>query len=483
MRVYNSLSHEEEEFVPLDPDKKKVGIYACGPTVYDVPHLGHARSEVVFDLIHRYLIFKGYEVNYVHNFTDIDDKMIDRANQRGIDISTLAEENILQYKIMQKYLGVKNPTHTPRATEEIPEMIKFIQTLEEKEYAYVADGSVYFDTSKVENYDLTFRRTKHTDGTEGNDYSGSDYLHEKRNKQDFVLWKKKKEGEPSWNSPWGEGRPGWHIECSVMSMKYIGETLDIHGGGMDLRNPHHQNEIAQSEAATGKPFANYWIHNGFLNIDNVKMSKSLGNFVTVNDIRERYPGKLVRFFLLSYHYRSPVSFSDSALEESKKAYDRIASFYNDISKYEDSNELDEEEIQTLEQEDLEFLNQIHEDLINSMDIDFNTADTIGHLFKLINRFQSKINKKEPISKNTQSKIVKFLKEIDEFLGFIISEEEKDTEWKKKFSTLVDALLEYRMKMRKEKKWEISDSLRDIIEEFGIQINDEKNSSSWQFNNI
>ena len=320
MKIYNTLTRQKEEFVPVHPGK--VGMYVCGPTVYNYIHIGNARPMIIFDTVRRYFEYKGYEVNYVSNFTDVDDKIIKKANEEGVTATEIAERYIKECKQDMEALNIKPATHQPRATEEIGGMIKMIQTLIKKGHAYEVDGTVYFKTRSFKDYgklskkniddlEAGHREIKVT-GEEG-----------KEDPLDFVLWKPKKEGEIAWDSPWGEGRPGWHIECSEMSKKYIGDTIDIHAGGEDLIFPHHENEIAQSEACNGEKFANYWMHNGFLNINNKKMSKSAGNFFTVREIGEKYPLQVIRFFMLSAHYRTPLNFSDTLVESAKTGLDRI----------------------------------------------------------------------------------------------------------------------------------------------------------------
>ena len=317
MKIYNTLTNKKEEFVPVH--EGKVGIYVCGPTVYNYIHIGNARPMIVFDTVRRYFEYKGYEVNYVSNFTDVDDKIIKKAMEEGVDASEISEKFIQECQKDMKALNVKEATHHPKATEEISGMIEMIQELISKGFAYEKNGTVYFRTRKFDHYGQLSNK-KLDDMLAGIRIAVSE---EKDDSMDFVLWKPKKEGEPSWPSPWGDGRPGWHIECSVMSRKYIGDTIDIHAGGEDLIFPHHENEIAQSEACNGTKFARYWMHNGFLNIDNKKMSKSAGNFFTVREIGEKYPLQVIRFFMLSAHYRSPLNFSDTLVEASKNGLERI----------------------------------------------------------------------------------------------------------------------------------------------------------------
>ena len=320
MKILNTLTRRKEEFVPIN--EGKVGIYVCGPTVYDYIHIGNARPMIVFDTLRRYLEYKGYDVNYVSNFTDVDDKIIKRANEEGVDASVISERYIAEVKKDMAALNVREATTHPKATEEIPDMIEMVKTLIEKGYAYEVNGTVYFRTRKFKDYGKLSKKNI-DDLRSGNRDLLVSGVDEKEDPLDFVLWKPKKEGEPSWPSPWGDGRPGWHLECSVMSKKYIGDVIDIHAGGEDLVFPHHENEIAQSEAANGTEFARYWMHNGFLKINNEKMSKSLGNFFTVREIAEKYPLQVIRFFMLSAHYRSPLNFSADLVEASKNGLERI----------------------------------------------------------------------------------------------------------------------------------------------------------------
>ena len=316
MKIFNTLTRRKEEFVPIN--EGKVGIYVCGPTVYDYIHIGNARPMIVFDTLRRYLEYKGYDVNYVSNFTDVDDKIIKRANEEGVDASVISERYIAEVKKDMAALNVREATTHPKATEEIPDMIEMVKTLIEKGYAYEVNGTVYFRTRKFKDYGKLSKKNI-DDLRSGNRDLLVSGVDEKEDPLDFVLWKPKKEGEPSWPSPWGDGRPGWHLECSVMSKKYIGDVIDIHAGGEDLVFPHHENEIAQSEAANGTEFARYWMHNGFLKINNEKMSKSLGNFFTVREIAEKYPLQVIRFFMLSAHYRSPLNFSADLLRLQRTA--------------------------------------------------------------------------------------------------------------------------------------------------------------------
>ena len=382
MKIYNTMSRKKEEFVPIRDHK--VGIYVCGPTVYDYIHIGNARPMIVFDTLRRYLLYKGYDVNYVSNFTDVDDKIIKRAIEEGVPASEISERYIKEVKKDMHDLNVMEATTHPKATEEIPDMIDMIKVLIEKGHAYEVNGTVYFRTRSFPGYGKLSKKNiddleaGHRDEKHQLKVSGED---EKEDFLDFVLWKPKKEGEPSWTSPWGEGRPGWHLECSVMSKKYIGDIIDIHAGGEDLIFPHHENEIAQSEAANEVEFARYWMHNGFLKIDGEKMSKSLGNFFTIRDIGKKYPLQVIRFFILSAHYRSPLNFSDTLVESAKVSLDRIL---NAVSRLEDVKETAQDrEMTEDEQKQKKQLTEYVARFEKAMEDDLNTADAISVIFELV----------------------------------------------------------------------------------------------------
>ncbi|MCI6859521.1 MAG: cysteine--tRNA ligase, partial [Eubacterium sp.] len=375
MKLYNTLTKQKEEFVPVH--EGKVGMYVCGPTVYNFIHIGNARPMIVFDTVRRYFEYKGYEVNYVSNFTDVDDKIIKKANEEGVSASEISERYIKECKKDMEGLNIKPATHNPKATEEIDGMIRMISTLIEKGYAYEKSGTVYFRTRKFENYGQLSKKNL-DDMQAGIRIAVSD---EKEDSMDFVLWKPKKEGEPSWSSPWGDGRPGWHIECSEMSKKYIGDTIDIHAGGEDLIFPHHENEIAQSEACNGEPFAKYWMHNAFLNIDNKKMSKSAGNFFTVREISEKYPLQVIRFFMLSAHYRSPLNFSDTLVEASKNGLERILTAVDRLREI--LKTAPEREFTPEDEKNAKEVDALKAKFEEAMDDDFNTADAIAAIFELV----------------------------------------------------------------------------------------------------
>ncbi|MFA6528869.1 MAG: cysteine--tRNA ligase, partial [Candidatus Gracilibacteria bacterium] len=370
LKVKNTLTGKKEEFKPLNG--KKVGMYVCGPTVYDFAHLGHGRSAMVFDIIRKYLKYKGYEVTFVSNYTDVDDKMITRANKEGITIQQLAEKIIPEYRADYGQLKIDKPDHQPKATEYIPQMIKLIEKLIEKGYAYELDDGVYFEVEKFPSYGKLSGQNQ-DELKAGARIEKDD---KKRHPHDFVLWKKAKPNEPSWPSPWGDGRPGWHIECSAMSMNLLGESFDIHGGGMDLIFPHHEDEIAQSECATGKPYVKYWLHNGFININNEKMSKSLGNFFTLKDIFKKYDPNTVRFLLISTHYRSPINFSHDLLDQSENALNRIKDFLINLKNYKSKAEKSDPSLEKILEETIK-------DFEKRMDDDFDTAGGIGVLYNMI----------------------------------------------------------------------------------------------------
>ena len=377
MKIFNTLTRSKQEFVPIN--EGKVGIYVCGPTVYDYIHIGNARPMIVFDTLRRYLLYKGYDVNYVSNFTDVDDKIIKRANELGVESAVVSEKYIAECKKDMEGLNVMPATTHPQATKEIPDMIEMIKVLIEKGHAYEKNGTVYFRTRSFDGYgklshkNIDDLESGHRAENHQLKVSGED---EKEDPLDFVLWKPKKEGEPSWPSPWGDGRPGWHLECSVMSKKYIGDVIDIHAGGEDLIFPHHENEIAQSEAANDTEFARYWMHNGFLKINNEKMSKSLGNFFTVREISEKYPLQVIRFFMLSAHYRSPLNFSADLVEASKNGLERILTAVEKLKELKLANEGNDPAIEA----ELENFVKRYE---AAMDDDLNTADAISVIFELI----------------------------------------------------------------------------------------------------
>ncbi len=467
MQIYNTLTKSKQTFKPLEEGKVKM--YVCGPTVYNLIHIGNARPMMVFDTVRRYMEYKGYEVNYVSNFTDVDDKIIKAANEEGVDPSVISERYIEECKKDMASLNVKPATTHPKATEEIDGMLEMIQTLIEKGYAYVAkDGTVYYSTRKFKDYGKLSH--KNLDDLQGGMrsllVSGED---QKEDPLDFVLWKPKKEGEPFWVSPWCEGRPGWHIECSVMSRKYLGEEIDIHAGGEDLIFPHHENEIAQSEAANGKPFAKYWMHNAFLNIDNRKMSKSLGNFFTVRDILEKYDAQVLRFFMLSAHYRSQLNFSADLMEAAKNSLDRIltaADRARDYLSRAEDGEIKENELALIKE--AETFRAKYEE---AMDDDFNTADAIAAIFELVKFMNTNIT--EESTKAFDAALLAELTELMDILGL-------NTERK---AELLDAdiekLIEERQAARQEKNFARADEIRALLLEKGIILEDTREGVKWK----
>ncbi len=467
MKIFNTLSRRKEEFVPIEPGKVKM--YVCGPTVYNFIHIGNARPMIVFDTVRRYFEYKGYEVNYVSNFTDVDDKIIRKAIEEGVDAETISKRYIAECKKDMEMMNVKPATKNPQATQEIGGMIEMINTLIEKGHAYVAaDGTVYFRTKSFKEYgklshknldDLQsgFREIKVT-GEEG-----------KEDPTDFVLWKPKKEGEPFWESPWCQGRPGWHIECSEMSKKYLGESIDIHAGGEDLIFPHHENEIAQSECANGKTFANYWMHNAFLNIDNRKMSKSLGNFFTVREISEKYDLQVLRLFMLSAQYRSPLNFSADLMEASKNSLERIrtaAEHQADCLKAAKEGEMTAEEKQN--QAAVEELVQKFE---TAMDDDFNTADAISAIFEIVRLSNSTIS--EASTKAYVSYVKETMDKLCDVLGIITEKKEEilDSE--------VEDLIAKRQQARKDKNFALADEIRGQLLNMGIILEDTREGVKWK----
>ncbi len=466
MKIYNTLTRKKEEFVPIN--EGKAGIYVCGPTVYDYIHIGNARPMIVFDTLRRYLEYRGYEVNYVSNFTDVDDKIIKRANEEGVDSKVISERYIEECKKDMKALNVREATVHPKATEEIPDMIKMIEELINKDYAYEVNGTVYFRTRKFRGYGKLSGKNI-DDLRSGNRsllVSGED---EKEDPLDFVLWKPKKEGEPSWESPWGDGRPGWHLECSVMSKKYIGDVIDIHAGGEDLIFPHHENEIAQSEAANDTEFARYWMHNAFLKINNEKMSKSLGNFFTVREIGEKYDLQVIRFFMLNAHYRSPLNFSADLVEASKNGLDRIktsAEKLQEIISANKSAEMKEDEKNLVEK-----LPEYTEKFNAAMDDDFNTADAIAVIFELVKFINTETN--EESSVEFAEKLYNVLETLCNVLGIEIKTEKElpDAE--------IQALIDERQAARKNKDFKRADEIRNMLLDKGIILEDTREGVRWK----
>ena len=467
MRIFNTLSRQKEEFVPLE--EGKVSMYVCGPTVYNLIHIGNARPMIVFDTARRYMEHKGYAVNYVSNFTDVDDKIIKKANEEGVDPSVISERYIEECKKDMQALNVRPATTHPKATEEIGGMIEMIKTLIDKDHAYVAqDGTVYFKTRSFGQYWKLSHKNLDDLRSGGRSLlvSGED---QKQDPLDFVLWKPKKEGEPYWESPWCEGRPGWHIECSVMSKRYLGDEIDIHAGGEDLIFPHHENEIAQSEAANDKEFAKYWMHNGFLNIDNKKMSKSEGNFFTVRDISEKYDLQVLRFFMLSAHYRSPLNFSAELMEAAKNGLERIVTSVanlNYLMKSAADGEMSENERKLME-EAKRYIAQFD----TAMDDDFNTADAISAIFDLV-KFAN-----THVSESAGRAFVQAVKDeivlLSDICGLIVDKQEEILD------AQIEELILERQAARKAKNFARADEIRDTLAAQGIILEDTREGVKWK----
>ena len=467
MKIFNTLTGRKEEFVPLEPGKVKM--YVCGPTVYNLIHIGNARPMIVFDTVRRYLEYKGYEVNFVSNFTDVDDKIIKKAVEEGVDSAVVSRRYIEECQKDMAAMNVKPATVHPKATEEIEGMLELIETLIGKGHAYAAaDGTVYFRTSSFKGYGKLshknldelrsgFREIKVT-GEEG-----------KEDPSDFVLWKPKKEGEPYWESPWCQGRPGWHIECSAMSRKYLGEQIDIHGGGEDLVFPHHENEIAQSEAASGKEFAKYWMHNGFLNIDNKKMSKSLGNFFTVREIGERFDLQVLRFFMLSAHYRSPLNFSGELMESSKNGLERIL---NSVDRLRELREKAEEREASREEERLcRTVGELRTKYEEAMEDDFNTADAVSAVFEVVKLANSTAG--QDSGREYVDYLIQTLETLCAILGINTQRKEESLDEE------VEKLIAARQQARKEKNFAPADQIRQKLLDMGIILEDTREGVKWK----
>lgn len=466
MKFYNTLTKRKEEFIPLEEGKVKM--YVCGPTVYNFIHIGNARPMIVFDTARRYMEYKGYEVNFVSNFTDVDDKIIKKAIEEGVSAEEISERYIKECKKDMADMNVKPATTHPQATKEINGMIEMIQTLVDKGYAYAVDGTVYFRTRKFDEYGKLSHKNL-DDLRSGNRsllVSGED---QKEDPLDFVLWKPKKEGEPFWVSPWGEGRPGWHIECSVMSKKYLGEEIDIHAGGEDLVFPHHENEIAQSECCNGKVFARYWLHNGFLNIDNRKMSKSLGNFFTVREIGEKYDLQVLRFFMLSAHYRSPINFSQEIMESSKNALERIVTAVTNLKHLSETAQT--ETVSEEEQELLKEMGVYRKKFEEAMDDDLNTADAVSAIFELV-KFAN-TNAGEKSSKEFVEKLKEEIVSLSDILGLLVDKKEESLDDE------IEKLIAERQAARKARDFKRADEIRDQLLAQGIILEDTREGVKWK----
>lgn len=461
MKIFNTMTRRKEEFVPLD--KNEVKIYACGPTVYNYIHIGNARPLCVFDVLRRYLEYRGYNVRFVQNFTDVDDKIIKRANEEGISFEEVSKKYIKEFWTDAHGLNFKDATVHPKATENIDEIIDIIKTLEEKGYAYAVDGDVYYRTLKFKDYG----KLSHQPIEDLQSGARIAIGEKKENPLDFALWKAAKEGEPYWDSPWGKGRPGWHIECSAMNKRYLGDSIDIHCGGKDLVFPHHENEIAQSEAANDAPFAKYWMHNGYINVDNVKMSKSLGNFKTVREIANVYGYEVIRYFLISSHYRSPINYSIDIIEQCQSALDRLYTCRESLDfaiKNAQSDIPDDEKI-------LNLIASAKDEFIKAMDDDLNTADGIAAVFDLVSTINTEIINKE-VSLNVCKKAAEMFDELTGVLGLVYNRKSNEID------DDIEKLIEQRQTARANKDWATADKIRDELKAKGIILKDTPQGVTW-----
>ena len=463
MKLYNTLTQKKEAFVPIE--EGKVRMYSCGPTVYNYFHIGNARPFIVFDVLRRFLEYIGYDVKFVQNFTDVDDKIINRSIEEGITAAEVADKNIAEYFKDADALGIRRADVHPRVSDHMPEIIEMIKELEARGLAYNVDGNVYYQVDHFHDYGKLSKQS--IDDLK----SGAriDVNDEKRSPLDFALWKKKKDGEPYWESPWGQGRPGWHIECSAMSRKHLGESIDIHGGGQDLIFPHHENEIAQSEGSCGCKFANYWVHNGYININNEKMSKSKGNFFTVRDIAKHYDLEVVRMFMLMAHYRSPVNFSDELLGQAQNALERL---YN--AKYQMEYLLENNKSEAASEDEktwMDNLAQYKKGFIDAMNDDLNTADAIAAIFELVRDTNSNLS--EASSREAVKAALDLFKELTGVIGLAAKEKETDLEAE------VEALIAQRQEARKNKDFSLADEIRDVLLAKGIILEDTREGVKWK----
>lgn len=460
MRIFNTMTRQKEEFIPNNPDEVK--IYACGPTVYNYIHIGNARPLCVFDVLRRYLEYRGYNVKFVQNFTDVDDKIIKRANEEGITFEEVSKKYIEEFWTDANGLNFKKASVHPKATENIDEIINIIKTLEEKGYAYAVDGDVYFRTLKFKEYG----KLSHQPIEDLQSGARIAIGEKKGNPLDFALWKAAKEGEPYWDSPWGKGRPGWHIECSAMNKRFLGDTIDIHCGGQDLIFPHHENEIAQNECANGCTFSKYWMHNGYINVDNVKMSKSLGNFKTVREIANVYGYEVIRYFLISSHYRSPINYSLEIIEQCKSALERLYTCRESLDfALKNAKDIpDDEEL-------IKKLNSHREQFITAMDDDLNTADGVAAVFELVKDINTSILDKE-VSKNVCQTAAAVFDELCDVLGILYNRKNNDVD------SDIEALIEERQQARANKDWATADRIRDELKAKGIILKDTPQGVTW-----
>lgn len=462
MKLFNSMTRQKEEFIPID--KNEVKMYSCGPTVYNFFHIGNARPFIVFDTLRRYLEYIGYNVKFVQNFTDIDDKLINKAKEENTTVKEIGERFIKEYFTDADALGIKRATVHPKATENIDAIIDIIKKLEEKGYAYNVDGDVYFSTKKFAEYGKLSHQP--LDDLEAG--ARIDINEQKRDPMDFSLWKKQKEGEPAWESPWGMGRPGWHIECSAMANRYLGETIDIHSGGQDLIFPHHENEIAQSECANGKPFAHYWVHNGYINVDNQKMSKSLGNFFTVRDVLKEFEPEVIRFFMLSSHYRSPINFSKDLIIQAKTGLERLYTCLENMDFFIE-NAKDGE----VNKDIADMLSNAKTRFCDAMSDDLNTSLAISVLFELAKDMNTKITADSGRSKQEIQLAKDILLELGGVLGLLQNKKDNSID------NEIEALIEKRQQARKEKNFALADEIRDNLKKQGIILEDTPNGVKWR----
>lgn len=470
MKLYNTLTRKKEEFEPLEEGKVKM--YVCGPTVYNYIHIGNARPYIIFDTIRRYMEYKGYEVTYVQNFTDVDDKIINKANEENTDMSVISNRYIEETLKDEQGLNIKSATYNPRVTQEMPEIIEMIKTLVTKGFAYEVDGSVYYNTAKFNEYGKLSK--KNIDELQAGASERVDIDTNKKNPMDFILWKPAKPNEPKWQSPWGEGRPGWHIECSVMAKKYLGDTIDIHAGGEDLIFPHHENEIAQSEAASGKPFAKYWLHNGFMNIDNKKMSKSTGNFFTLREIANEFPYEVIRFFILNAQYRSPINFSRELVQSAQNGLERIKNSLSNID-----YTIQNTKIQNLSEAEKELLKELpkfKQDFENAMDDDFNTADAVTAIYEIA-KFAN-ININENSSKEFAESVKSIFKSLTDVLGLLQTKQKLDID-----EVEIQNLIDKRQEAKKAKDFKLADEIRDDLKQKGIILEDTRQGVRWTYKGV
>ena len=465
MKVFNSMTRQKEEFVPITPGQVKM--YACGPTVYNFIHVGNARPAIVFDVLRRYLEYRGYQVTFVQNFTDVDDKIINRANEEGISSREVAEKYIKEYFTDAQGLGIRPATIHPKATENMEQIIDMVKTLVDKGFAYPVNGDVYYRTSKFHNYGCL----SHQPLEELEAGARIDVNDVKEDPMDFALWKAAKPGEPAWDSPWGPGRPGWHIECSAMSNRYLGKTIDIHGGGQDLQFPHHENEIAQSEAANGCKFVNYWMHNGFLNIDNKKMSKSEGNFFTVREAAAVYGYEPIRFFMLSAHYRSPINYSKESLTQAQAALERLYTADENLKFLSENGA--QGEMTAAEQAVADTFADYRARFVEAMDDDLNTADAIGVLFELVRAVNTAVEGTP--TKAFAAECRKALHEFTDVRGLLYQKKEEE----QGDDGAIEALIQARTAAKAAKDWAKADQIRDQLKDMGIEIKDTPNGVQWK----